>query len=202
VRVRGTIPTAIIATALLLVATLLHLDRFHTTSPVFITRFAAWAWIVVYLVAPPLVLFLLWQQLHVPGSTPPRQHLLPNPMRWLLVIIAIMTIVPAIVFVIAPDVLNPIWPWTLTPLTGRAVGAWLAAVGSTALVTWYENEFVRLQLTAVAVWLFGALQLLAMARFASTVNWSNPLAWLLVLLWLAIVAIGLYIWLGARRIGS
>jgi hypothetical protein len=189
----------VIATGLLLVATLLHLDRFDTDSPVFITWFAAWAWIVVYVVAPPLVLLLIWQQLRVPGITPPRQYPLPNPVHTVLLIISAVTIAPAIVFVIAPEVINPIWPWMLTPLTGRAVGAWLAAVGSTTAVMWWENDFVRLWLTALAVWIFGALQLLAMVRFADTVNWSNPVAWVLVILWIAMIATGLYIWLRGRR---
>jgi hypothetical protein len=198
VRVRGTIPTAVIATGLLLVATLLHLDRFHTDSPVFITWFAAWAWIVVYVVAPPLVLLLIWQQLRILGATSPRQYPLPSTVRTVLLIISTMTIAPAIVFVIAPEVINPIWPWMLTPLTGRAVGAWLAAVGSTTAVMWWENDFARLRLTALAVWIFGALQLLAMARFASTVDWGNLLAWVLVILWIAMIAVGLYIWLRGR----
>lgn len=199
VRVRGTIPTAIIATALLLVATLLHLDRFHTSSPVFITWFAAWAWIVVYVVAPPLVLLLLWQQLHVAGVTPPRQYPLPQPVRLLLLVISIVTVVPAILLVIVPEAVIPFWPWMLTPLTGRAVGAWLAAVGSAAAVMWWENDFVRLELTALAVWLFGALQLLALLRFASTVDWGNAAAWVLVLLWLVMIAVGLFTWVKGRR---
>jgi hypothetical protein len=114
-------------------------------------------------------------------------------------IIAALTIVPAVAFVIAPEVINPRWPWTLTPLTGRTVGAWLAAIGSTTAVMYFENDFVRLQLTAAAVWLFGALQLLAMVRFASTVNWNNPVAWILVVLWLAMGVLGFYLWLGAQR---
>ncbi len=199
VRVRGTIPTAIIATALLLVATLLHLDRFHTNSPVFITWFAAWAWIVVYVVAPPVVLLLLWQQLRIVGVTPPRRYPLPQLVRLLLLIISIVTVAPAILLVIVPETVIPFWPWMLTPLTGRTVGAWLAAVGSAAFVLWWENDFARLELPSLAVWLFGALQLLALLRFAGTVDWGNPAAWMLVLLWLAMVALGLFIWIIGKR---
>lgn len=198
VRSRGTIPAAVTATGLLLVATLLHLDRFHTASPVFITWFAAWAWIIVYVVAPPLVVFLVWQQFHAPGETPPRQHLLPGFIRIPLLIIGILTIVPGVVFVMAPEVINPYWPWMLTPLTGRAVGAWLAATGAATAVMWWENDLARVRLSALALWLFGALQLLAMVRFAGTVNWSNLLAWVLVALWLVLIAIGLFVWMSAR----
>ena len=61
VNVRSTMPTAFTATTLLLIATFLHIDKFHLTSPVLITWLAAWVWIAVYVIVPPtlLVVFIL-----------------------------------------------------------------------------------------------------------------------------------------------
>src|SRR5438046_10074004 len=49
-------PVLSIAT-LLLVATLIHIDRFHLHS------LFGWFWVIVYALVPPALVFLLWRQL-------------------------------------------------------------------------------------------------------------------------------------------
>src|ERR1044071_8257136 len=57
--VRTSLPAALTATGLLTITTFLHLDKFHFDSPLLITRFVTWVWIVVYVVVPP-ILAIAW----------------------------------------------------------------------------------------------------------------------------------------------
>jgi hypothetical protein len=54
-----------------LLATLLHTGRFHFHDPDAVAQFAAWGWLAVYVVVPPVLLFLLIRQARAPGTDPP-----------------------------------------------------------------------------------------------------------------------------------
>lgn len=121
--------TILLFVTLMLIATLLHLDRFHFGVSGAVARFAAWFWLFVYVIVPLVMLALLAVQVRVPGSDPPRQPTLPSWLAWLIGLQGtVMAIAGAGLFV-APTVVGTVWPWVLTPLTGRAVGAWLIALG-------------------------------------------------------------------------
>jgi hypothetical protein len=62
---------------LTLVATLLHLDRFHLTADDRFTRGAAWLWLIVYIVDPPLLTYAYLRQVRLRQQDPPRHH--PTP---------------------------------------------------------------------------------------------------------------------------
>jgi hypothetical protein len=198
--VRGGIIVAFAVTGLILIATLLHLDRLHTGATEFITWLAAWAWIVVYLVVPPLVLVMALLQVRVAGSNPPSQYPLAQWLRAVLLIQGVMTLIPAAAFFLAPETFAPLWPWTLTPFTGRVVGAWLAAVGVMALTLAWENDFARCNLTALAFGIFGLLELVALLRYPNTVEWNEPTAWIWVVLTVSFLAAGVYIWIRGRQL--
>ena len=96
----------------------------------------------------------------------------------------------------------------VTALTGRAIGAWLVGIGTGAGQMAYENDWWRVEVGALAFWVFGALELLTLARFATDVspvdgeavlNWSDPMLWGYLLLLISVVAVGLKGWIVARR---
>ena len=62
---------------LLLIATLLHLDKFNFNSPNFFTQFVTWVWLLVYVFLPPISLVLLISQLRT--SLSPNLHMRPYP---------------------------------------------------------------------------------------------------------------------------
>ena len=70
----------------------------------------------------------------------------------------------------------PLWLWTLTPLTSAAIGAWCIGIGVTTAWGIWENDARRLRGAMLTYALFGILQLLAVSRYASQVNWNNTLA--------------------------
>lgn len=54
------------------IPTLLHLDRFHISSPEPLARFAAWVWRLIYVLVPPSLIVLTIQQLRIHGIDRPR----------------------------------------------------------------------------------------------------------------------------------
>jgi hypothetical protein len=87
--------------------------------------------------------------------------------------------------------LLPFWSWTLTPLTARAVGAWLIGLGLTSISAFYERDFARVRIMHLSALLFCALQFLALARYGVDATWDVR-AWGYVLFLLAILGANIY----------
>jgi hypothetical protein len=176
--------TVLVFTALTLAATLLHRDRFHFEAAGVVARSAAWFWLGVYLVVPVALVLLAVRQQRMPGRDPEREEPLP---RWLAAVLtvqgAIMLVVGVLLFA-APSTARTLWPWALTPLTARVVAAWLVAFGIAAVLALAERDLQRLEISAIAFLAFGLLQLIALARYGSTVRWGSATAtaYLVVLL--------------------
>jgi hypothetical protein len=67
---------------------------------------------------------------------------------------------------IAPASGDALWPWDLTPLTARAIGAFVAGFGASALHAVAANDLARFDGAALAYAALGALELVAVARYA------------------------------------
>jgi len=207
---RSAIPAVLTFTALTLVVTLVHVDKFHFGSESSVlTQAITWAWLLVYAVVPVIMLTLLVIQLRAPGKEPPRRDKLPLWPRVFLVVQAVIALPVGAALLIAPTTVAPeVWPWTLSALTGRAVGAWLIGLGvSTAQSAW-ENDLVRLGPAMASYSVFGALQLLAVGRFAvsdhpitgaAVLNWGGPRPWVFLVFALALTGVGAWGWRAAGR---
>lgn len=174
VEARVAVVTVAVFSTLTLLATLLHLGKFHFGAGGAIARFAAWFWLGVYIVVPvALVVFLVLQQ-RAPGADPPRRHPVPT---WLVAAFAlqglIMLVVGVALFAV-PSTASALWPWPLTPLTARVVAAWLVAFGVAAVATLVERDLDRLAAGAVAYTVFGVVGLLALPRFGDVADWGSP----------------------------
>src|SRR5436190_14590092 len=118
--VRPAMPPVLVIATLLLLATLIHIDRFHRDS------IFGWFWIVVYAIVPPLLLFLLWRERRTPGGTDRRRTLLAPGLRTALLLQAAVMLVVGVWLFVGPGDAGSAWPWKLTPLTARAVGAFVS----------------------------------------------------------------------------
>ncbi len=180
-RVRIALVPGLVFTTLLLVATLLHLDRFHLgNSSDAIGRAVAWTWLVVYIAIPPLTLAAVAAQLRASGMDPPRTAPLPGWMRIAFAAQGLVLIVLGVVLFAAPSTADSLWPWTLTPLTARAAGAWLCGAGLTAAFAAFENDLRRIRAMLAGYAALGALEGIAIARYPHTPDWSGPAPWLYV----------------------
>jgi hypothetical protein len=196
---RIAVPAVLIFTALTLLVTLLHLGRFHLNHPNLITRGAAWAWLIVYAVVPPLMSVLLVLQLRAPGGDPPRESALPGWLRGMLAVHALVMIPLGLALLLAPNPTLGLWPWQLTELTGRAIGAWSLALGVAAAHSIWENDWARVQVATISYTIFGVFELIALARYAGSVDWSRPAAWLYVLFLVSVLVVGVYGWRRSSR---
>jgi hypothetical protein len=146
-------------TWMMLGATLMHWDRFrHGSAP-----FLLWFW--VYLLTPILVPAVwLLNRSSDPGTLEERDAMLP---WWARVVMAVagigMGVIAAWMYA-APGSAASAWPWPLTPLTARAVAAFVAlpAVAWIAMAVDGRWSAARVMLTTIALGL--VLLLIAVGR--------------------------------------
>ena len=172
-----------------LAATLLHLDRFHLAAAGLVPRFAAWAWLAVYVAVPVAMLAVLPAQVRAAGppGPPPAGRSLGRALRAVLAVQAgALLTAGAVLFAVPAG--RALWPWALTPLTARSIASWLLALGVAAVLVAADGDLHRLRPAAVTYAVLGALQLVALLRFRADVDWSRTSAWAYLLALLAVLA--------------
>jgi hypothetical protein len=195
---RVAVPSIWLFTALTLVVTLVHFDKFHFSSTILSAQGAAWFWLAIYAGVPVAMLIIGLLQIRVPGGDPPHG---PAPPKWMRIVVLVQgggMFAFGVGLLLAPLAVGTVWPWTLTALTGRAIGAWLVGIGFAAVHATRENDFTRIRPLEGGYVVFGALQLVAVARYSGSVNWGSPAAWVYVAFLLSILWVGLFRWLPPR----
>ena len=165
--------TVLVFAALTLLATLLHLDRFHFAAPGLVARAAAWIWLAVYVVVPVALLVVVVRQGRRAGPRPAPARPLPRWLRALLVLEGLVLGVAGVALLVAPGTSAPWWPWALTPLTARMIAAWLVALAVAACLAAREDDLDRVRIPAVAFVVFALLQLLALVLYGEAVRWGS-----------------------------
>jgi hypothetical protein len=193
-RARLGVPGVLAFVWLTLLATLLHLDLFHLDEGSWTARAAAWTWLVIYVIEPPVLLAAFVLQLRAPGEDPPRTDPLPRGYRALLAVLGGLLVALGAAMFAAPSEAAEHWPWALTELTSRAIGAWTVAMGGLLLAIRWEDERSRIRLGSYVPTAFAALAAVAMARFADQVDFSSGGGIAVLALVAATGAAGLYGW--------
>ena len=188
-----------VLTTLVLVAILLHHERFHLGSDSVVTFAGTWAFVCTYFVLPPALMVAILHQRRVGGADSPRLARLPAWYRLALGFEGAVMVAVGGALVIAPTWANALWPWHLTELTGRAVGAFVFATGVAAGLAVWEDDWIRIEAAAASYAVLGVLQGVALLRYPSEPDWSGPQTWIYVGFILTLPALGLYGWLEARR---
>jgi hypothetical protein len=174
-------PVAAIA-ALLLLTTLIHLDKFDLDS------LFGWFWLVVYCLVTPLLAFLVTRQVRAAGPVERGLEPLAPVIRGVLIVLGVALLGYGIALYAAP--LDVSWPWPLTPLTGRAVASFLIGFGVAAGFALWENDTRRLSGPAYAYATLAALELLALAVFNDDVTASGSGVAAYVAFWVASLGLG------------
>jgi hypothetical protein len=195
---RIAVPAVFVFTVLTLVATLVHLEKFHFgTSFEAGTQAVTWAWLFIYTVVPLLMAALWVRQSGAPGGDPPRRYRLPTWLRAVVALQAATMVVVGVGLYVVPYETADLWPWHLTPLTARAIGAWAFSLGLAAVHVLIEDDARRVRPAAIAFVLFGCLELVGVARFPDTGDWSSPAgAAFLAFLVISVLAGAAALWLG------
>jgi hypothetical protein len=76
---------------------------------------------------------------------------------------------------VPPATVAALWPWP--PLTGRAVGAWLAGLGIIAAQSWRADHREVAAIAFPAITVYAALQLAVLADFTRSMHWDRAPAW-------------------------
>jgi hypothetical protein len=113
----------------------------------------------------------------VPGEDPPVVSPLSTWLVAALAVQAVVLVVVGIALLAVPDRVAPGWPWPLTPLTGRAVGAWCLPLGVAAVMAVTDRDAWRLRPAALTYVVLGALHTVALVRFHDSVRWGQWGTW-------------------------
>jgi hypothetical protein len=193
---RIAIPAVLVFTATTFVVTLVHLEPFHLGSEFgFSTQLVTWAWIAVYAAVPVLMVVALVQQ-HRYGTVvlPPTR--LPALVRIVVAGLAVLLIGLGAALLFAPEWADAAWPWPLTRLTARAVGAWLLGLGTGAGHVLIIDDRPSIRPLGITALSFGVLQFVALARHGDELDWGTIQAWAYVAV--LVVLIGLGVWATRR----
>jgi hypothetical protein len=171
--------TVFVFTTLTLVVTLVHLDKFHlgADQPAS-ARLVTWGWLAIYAGVPVAMLVVAWRQTRVgrDGSSPQPPRPLPTGLRALLVVLAVVLLATGIALLLAPATASVLWPWPLTDLTARAVGAWLVGLGWAAGHARLLDDVACVRSLGFTGAAFVVLQAVALARYGGDLTWSSPAA--------------------------
>jgi hypothetical protein len=174
--VRTSMPAALTATGLLTITTFLHLDKFHFGSPLFITRFVTWVWIVVYVVVPPILAIAWIIQSRLPGAHARAQNPLPTWMRAGFAFLAAFALFSGLGLFLIPGMMSVLWPWSVPPLAARAVSSWLSAFGVACATLTFENDLEHGAGTCSSLFAFCVLEFIVLGRYLGAIDWAKPMS--------------------------
>jgi len=171
---------------LLGVATILHWDKFNHRHVTF------WIWVVLYFSTPFLV-FGGWlaNRRHAAPARPDETRL-GRMARFVIALVGVAALLQGVVMFAAPPLELPYWPWLLTPLTCRVMGAvfCLGVAGITVLV---DPRWTSVKLMLQVAMLMIALILVAAVRAAPEFEAKQPLTWMLLVGFVAILVGAAYL---------
>lgn len=171
---RPLLPPLFVLSVTMLVATALHADRFIWSN------MAAWLWLVLYIIYPPLLFLLYVRHARDAGPDPAPVVEINRAMRSALLVPAIALGGLGLALMIAPIEVAGLWPWELTALTARVVGGWLLQFAAALAAMSRERDWIAIRLLLPQAGLTMALLLGATLRFRESFSWSDPSAWVYV----------------------
>ncbi|CUR61889.1 conserved membrane hypothetical protein [metagenome] len=204
-RARLTVWAVLVFTTLTFVVTMAHLDRFHlgADQPAS-ARLVTWGWLAIYAGVPLAMVTGLVIQARVAAEVGDGvRRPLPAALRWLLLGLGIVLLGSGVALLLDPEWAAQAWSWPLTPLTGRAVGAWLVGLGWAAAHARLIDDAERVRplgLTGVA---FVVLEGVALARHGDALDWGGwqAAAYVAGLGWIAAVSVWILLLRGGDATG-
>ncbi len=192
--VTGFIPVAVFAW-MMAIATLLHWDRFHHNNVTF------FAWVALYATTPFIVLAVWLRNRHTALKENDRaEPRLPRAFRWAAGLLGGVLILGGLAFYLRPDWMAAVWPWSLTPLTGRVIVSFLTISALAELAMARAPRWNRARVIIQGQMLGLALVLTGVARAWGDFDPSTPATWIFVgaMAVLLLANVGVYAWMESR----
>lgn len=176
----GFVAVALFA-SLLGIATIVHWDKFNHHH----IAFALWAGL--YFTTPFLVAAVVLANSTRAVQRSADELLLTPLVRRVIGATGLLAAGVGIFLFLVPKWANTVWPWTLTPLTGRVLGA-VFCLGVAGLGVFVDPRWTtaRLMLQTEVVMVF--LILIAAARAHTELRAANPFTWMLLAGFVAVLA--------------
>jgi hypothetical protein len=156
---------------LMALATILHWDRFNHGHPSF------WGWTALYAVTPFLVGALWLGNGGWPGRAARPEAEIALPARVALGTLGGAAFAAGLVIFVSPGLAVAHWPWDVTPLTARVVGAFTALnVGWAAAAI--DGRWAALRIPALSQLVGFALLLAGLVRAGGDLHGDRPATWI------------------------
>lgn len=136
-------------TLVMLIATIIHWDRFD------IHHFPFQLWLILYVITPILVPFLWWRQRHSDdGSVEPGDRVVPMAVRSSVMLLGIGIVAVACFGFVSPALIVGFWPWSLSPLMARILCGWgiLLGIGNIFVSRDRRWSAWRIGVESIAIW--------------------------------------------------
>jgi hypothetical protein len=166
----GFVPVGTFAT-LMGVATILHWGKFTHSHVAF------WLWAGLYFTTPFLVFAVWWANRRRAAPATTAELLIPLRVSRVIAVLGGLSVLTALFLFLFPGRAAAIWPWTLTPLTARVMGA-IFALGIAGLGAPADRRWASARILLQVAGLMLALILAAGLRASSELDPSNALTWL------------------------
>lgn len=186
---------------LMLADTLLGRHTLHLTGGPIIGFFAAWGWLLVHVAAIFIGIGVLGAQARTPGRGTPRSAELPLFVAGPMLFAATWLTALGVLLTIAPSWSVHGWPWTVSVLDVRALGAWCLTYAFATWLTWREGDLDRTRPGLAALVVTGLLGLVGLARYAGHLR-DDPATWLILLVLVTLLGMGATGYLAAPLTGG
>ncbi len=169
--IKGGFPPVATFATLMGIATILHWEKFTHSHVAF------WLWVGLYFTTPFLIAGVWLVNRRFEDRANDNDVLVPEPMARVVGGIGVLAGVMSAFLFLFPQAAIDIWPWTLTPLTARVMGA-IFALGLAAVGAFTERRWSAYRLLVQVEMIMLALILVNGVRAAGDWNPSNILTWL------------------------
>src|SRR5919107_3477447 len=165
--------------SLMLIATLIHLDKFNHGDAPLIGALVVYGWVGVDIVSPFVVFGLWWFNRRTDSGEPaPGEAIVPTWVRRIAQAVALGSFLGAGLFFLAPDEAIDVWAWDLTPLTSRVIGSFTAQVGVGALLISLDRRWSAWKLIVQTFFVATALLLIGAIRAWDDFDTGNALTYI------------------------
>ncbi|MDQ3871667.1 MAG: hypothetical protein M3301_08660 [Chloroflexota bacterium] len=166
---------------LMLIATIIHWDRFNHGDAPLVGATVFYGWVGVYIVSPVVVFALWWLNRRTDSGEPaPGEAIVPAWVRRMTQAVAAGALVAAAVLFLAPEAAIDVWPWELTPLTSRVLGSFAAQVGIGALLLSLDRRWTAWKLIVQTFFVATGLLLVGAIRAWNDFHADNVMTYLYV----------------------
>jgi hypothetical protein len=167
--------------ALMLIATLIHWDRFNHGDAPLVGAAVFYGWVGVYILSPFVVFALWWVNRRTDSREPaPGEAIVPASVRRVAQLVAAVLLVDAAVCFLSPQTAIDIWPWMLTPLTARVLASFTAQVGIGALLLSLDRRWSAWKLIVQTFFVATALLLVGAVRAWDDFDTGNVMTYLYI----------------------